>query len=79
MVRFISMAFLCVSSLGPSALTMSGAAASVKRKEASQGSAQPKEKKKKKSALDEIMEVPSVPCPSTLGPWRGGAVQTEGT
>lgn len=49
-------------------MTMSGTAASVKRKEASQGLAQPKEKKKKKSALDEIMEVPSASRPSTLGP-----------
>lgn len=48
---------LLVSSLGPSALKIIEATASVKRKEPSHSSAQPKEKKKKKSALDEIMEV----------------------
>lgn len=44
------------SSLGPSALKTLGSAASVKRKELSQSSAQPA-KKKKKSALDEIMDI----------------------
>lgn len=51
------MALLFTSSLGPSALSTIGNAASVKRKESSRSSAQSKEKKKKKSALDEIMEV----------------------
>lgn len=43
------------SSLGPSALKAAGTAPTVKRKE-TPNSGQPKEKKKK-SALDEIMEV----------------------
>ncbi|ELK23538.1 DNA/RNA-binding protein KIN17 [Myotis davidii] len=45
------------SSLGPSALKVIEATASVKRKEPSHSSTQSKEKKKKKSALDEIMEI----------------------